>query len=380
VEVKKFTVSTTQRKQTKQNMTDKRPREELEEGKGTAGVPPAKRPESEWISEEAMAAAGIKAFALAQIEHLGGGSPAAVALADRYMLYKLAKLVVPSSILAFGWRNIPREDRGEVNGWKLVDGSWQPGKSGPDLMAATYATIGSRVYVIESSAMAVYDHIRDEWKKLAPPPEVGVRAVSAIATGGMLHLIGAGMGAWRHARYDPATNVWAAPTTVGSDGVPRLVTIGHDVYVVSCKRPEGGSSTLLVVAKFDPETDTLGPLAWGPAYSLEYEAVTANDQIYVVAASRNIWMVDPRTLGWTDTGVPVPAPEDSLSTIAAVGQRVYVPIYGRSETWHLGIYDTATKRWDWGPDLPQDIGGSVGIVACGMPPFKEPVRPAVEWK
>ena len=75
-------------------MTDKRRREESEEG--VVGAPPATRPERGWMLEApATVAHAMTAFALATIERLGAESPAGMVTTNPYMLYELAEYMTP---------------------------------------------------------------------------------------------------------------------------------------------------------------------------------------------------------------------------------------------------------------------------------------------
>jgi len=232
--------------------------------------------------------------------------------------------------------------------------------------------------------MAVYDYVHDEWKKLAPPPKLCTCIASAVAIGGMLHLIGKGVGSQYHAIYNPSTDAWtSAMPMLNFVGNTQLVTIEQDVYMVGVSKRTGedDDSWSLVAAKFTPGTDTLGPLSWGPAYSLRPSVAVVNDRIYVFAYYVNVQVVDPHTLRWTDTVTSMPRTWYILQSLTAVDQYLYM-LFLTDKGYQCKIYDTVTNSWFSGPDLPQGVAFFDAIVAPTREklPFKEPVRPAVEWK
>ncbi|MCK9357645.1 MAG: hypothetical protein M0R22_10975, partial [Dehalococcoidia bacterium] len=361
-------------------MTDKRPREESEEGKSAAGAPPETRPVRGWMFEApATVAHAITAFALAIIERLGSESPARMLAENPYMLHELAEYMTPMTIRIVAFERYRQRTRV----WRLLsDGSWKPGERGPMQYSATYTLIGSRIYAIDwipvPATMAVYDYALDEWRTLPPLPAWVAVTAAVFVIDGMLHVFATNTGISQHAVYEPALNKWIVLVSVRNTRCfAQVLAVGQDAYAVGTGlRSRERDVRSMVASKFDLSGATLGIDHWGPEHpKSDLQAVTVQGQIYTFTSGSVISIYNPITGAWSTTGTPVPAWWDKSARVTSVGQLVYASVYGLGLGWRIEIFDTETGRWHPGPAPPPGIGTDMHIVALGLDvPFREDPR------
>lgn len=181
------------------------------------------------------------------------------------------------------------------------------------------------------------------------------------------------------AGVNPVTSqgVWSPlPPMPTSAGFLGAVPYDGKIYLFGGASPNHTAATRKAYI-FNPADSSYTPLPDMPRPTSSAGVVEVDGVIYVMGGSNAVlgdqfyntnYMFDPVTLIWdTVTAPPMPRPR-FLFTIAALEKKIYVIGGGINEavpTKLVDVYDTETRTWSAGVDLPTAKGFLASAVADG---------------
>ncbi|ABS64387.1 Kelch repeat protein [Parvibaculum lavamentivorans DS-1] len=212
------------------------------------------------------------------------------------------------------------------------------------------ALVGNELYVIGGDSTSgprnvaeIYDMRGDIWRA-SPGLPVGLQQFGIAELNGKLYVSGG----------------YEAPQA----GRPEFGAFGEILPPTT----EGGDTAQTWI--YDPQIGTWvnGPQL--PAARAGHGAAVVDGKIYTLGGrgsdAQRVLVYDPGSNRWSATGEAMPAPRVAAATVA-VGDRIYV-IGGLSNgvaTARVDIFDTASGRWQSGPQLPEARSGHVAALVGG---------------